>query len=316
MHLDWYQATIPAPAIAIRTALMDAKLAHSYEDQDRGGRGYKSSVRFMDEDLDSHLILFHGSTSANPSLQASGEAAEPVSAFIRKTWPQHAVSRVDLAQDFSEEGGFERKRRALARITKANAVNSGWSYIPRQPEKGRTFYCGSPTSAAMARLYEKGRELLAKGKVTADQFDPHHFRLEFQLRPNKSVEKALFSGLEPRAMLGYSVWVTEAAKALCNVEEVEKINRLSHEAAEIDQAFAHLVSQYQGTLRRKAEADNNRHVGLVKPSNEELLSILMDRLQPALLEAWENQDRARKERDPIREFRAAMSQKVAKPFTN
>lgn len=289
MFYDLYQATVDAPPGLIREAILDAGLAHSCENLATGARGYKQTMRFLDPAGDSHLLVFHGSSTSAPSVKSSGVAAEPVSAFLRQWKPEHSVSRVDVAQDFSEPGGFRRTCRSLKFIAKQNRVTSGLKLLPTDPEKGMTQYVGSPTSDAMVRAYEKHKELLKRGLIAPEQYDPHAYRVEIQIRPNKAEEKKLFSRLDHASMLGYSPWVRQVALKHFGVDS-PAIERVKHVASETDVAFEHALFQMRKMFRRKAVAENNRAYGLVNPTNEQLADILQTVLSPRLLDLWDQDD--------------------------
>lgn len=289
MFFDWYQATVQASPDEILEAIMASKIVHSFEPQPRGGHGYKQSMRFADAAGDSHLVLWHGSSTAAPSIQASSVMAEPMSKLIRSTWPQHSVSRADVSQDFSKPGGYRKTCRTIKSIAAAKGVTSGYRRIPYEAEKGMTQYTGSEQSAAMCRCYEKGKELLRKKLVTLEEFDPNHYRVEFQLRPNKSQEKQLFATLDPGSMLGYSPWVREAALKVFNFD-APVIERVSHQPAEIDLAFEHALFQSRKTYRRKVEAHNNRHIGLADMDVDEELDLLWELARPRLRDLWMRDD--------------------------
>ena len=294
---DWYQATIPADVKEITAAIMSTKILDTIEDPESGGSGYKQRRHFSSKISRENLgtvMLFHDGPQ-DPSLRISGPITTDLADVVRDHFPQHRVSRADVAYDFSEEGGFERTCNVLGVAATDARVKSGHAIMPREPEKGSTFYLGSPQSEAMVRCYEKGKELLAKRYVEPEEFDPHHYRVEFQFRPQKRA-KQLFAGCSPEMMLGYSQWVSRVAGALLKLE-IEPMQRDPHQTTDLDRSIAHMTKQYQGMLRKLAERENARYFGLAEPTGRDLKDILFKTLGNRLADMWDEQIMLEKNRE-------------------
>lgn len=288
MFCDFIQATIDASPASIRSSIMRAGLAHSAEPQATGGMGYKQAIRFLDPARDSHITLYHDSANANPSLKCSGSAAAPAFDLIRRVWPDHSVSRVDWAQDYSEKGGFRRACRSIRALAKRHGMHdSGVGIIPLNPEMGATLGVGSRGSAVYVRCYEKSKELLKKGKITQEQFDPDAYRIEIELRPSKSPEKKLFAKLDPASQLGYSASSRDFANKFFGID-APTIDRLKHQTADCDKSWEHFMKQIKNVAYEKAVADNNRYIGLAEPTFEDLASIAAQLFHDTMLQSWKN----------------------------
>ena len=53
-------------------------------------------------------ILAGGNNGANPHAFASGDNAIYFRDLVRDIWPEHAVTRVDVAEDMHQDGLFEK----------------------------------------------------------------------------------------------------------------------------------------------------------------------------------------------------------------
>lgn len=153
-----------------------------------------------DDHLDTTYFEFKGVTT--PDAVAS----------LRKHWATvHRVSRVDSCEDYDDPTAFERLT-AIMDGAKDPRVQSTM-IAPRDGDRGRTFYWGAKSSAAMVRVYEAGKmqERLHHGK-------PDWVRAELQMRPSKSITKLASAFMTPLEVWGLSSWTTRAAEALSHVE--------------------------------------------------------------------------------------------------
>lgn len=145
-------------------------------------------------------------------FEFKGEATPMTAAAIRKHWPaSHTVSRLDACEDYNELGAFDRLVDVVDQAkdprVKSNEIR------PRDGDRGRTIYWGSPTSQVMVRVYEAGKmkERLHFGK-------PHWSRAEAQVRPGKAMLKVAASQVSPLDVWGFASWSRRAAEVLAQVE--------------------------------------------------------------------------------------------------
>lgn len=299
MQFDWYQATIAAPPSTILDAAMaDLPNAHEIVHEARGGAGYSNSAKILDRGGDTLAFMLHGSKTAAPNLRGTSHRAVPVSELIRRHWPDHAVSRVDVAEDMTEEGLFRRIETQMRTIARAHSIESGLAFVPDDLDKGMTYRVGAPSSATLVRLYEKGREMLSKGTCTVEDFDPHHVRIEIQCRPQKAAKKR-FATLDPVEAWGSSKWTQHLAAAVMALD-VERLNLRPRDATDWDRTQMHLVHQFgnhmmQGGLRLAETVD-----GLVDPRVEDRVDAYLARLRTDLIERERERDRRARFIDSVR----------------
>jgi hypothetical protein len=109
---------------------------------------------------------------------------------------------------------------------------------------------GSPSSAASARLYEKGKQLLATGKA-GPEVRPGIIRAEVQFRPFKQA-KSEAATWSPQQVWGASPWCRRMAKELLEVD-VDRIRQIARQPSTEERLRQHLCRQYGAFFLREFE---------------------------------------------------------------
>ena len=248
---DWYQATIPAPVDDVLEACLtlggQARLRHT-----KGVQGYGTATLVEDETGILGRVL-HGGTHAHPNAMFTSDAAQPGAELIRARFPAHVVTRLDAREDFADEGAFDRILPALLSAAERHRVTVDTRGDHLLRKVGRTVYLGAPSSAVRNRLYDKAAELRAKfaaDPVKLATVPEHLTRMEAQVRPQHQLARQAFATIEPLAVMGCSAWLREVWQQIAGLElepvQVGKPWRQSDD----DRAYAYLLSQYGGLLRR------------------------------------------------------------------
>jgi hypothetical protein len=175
-------------------------------------RGRYSDV--FDLKVGADLVGWVGLDQVNEAayFEFKGTATPEASGAIRKHFGSaHTVSRLDACEDFDDRGAFDSLTR-LMDGAKDPRVHSDLR-APRDGDRGRTIYWGSPSSRAMVRVYEAG-----KMKDRLHYGRPDWTRAEAQIRPGKPAEKVLAATVNPVEAWGFAAWTKRAAEALCQVE--------------------------------------------------------------------------------------------------
>lgn len=145
-------------------------------------------------------------------FEIKGARTPDAVACIRRHWEMsHRVSRMDACEDYSSPGAFEQLVALLDRA-KDPRVKSD-EIRPRDGDRGRTVYFGSPTSRVYVRCYEAGK---MKERVHFGR--PDWARAEAQVRPGKSIEKRAAAFATPLEAWGFAEWTRKAAEELSHVE--------------------------------------------------------------------------------------------------
>lgn len=275
MRFDWYQATVPQDVdLILDAAMSELPGAHDVERLDRGGKGYTAMCLIRDQERDVIGTVLHGSSSAAPNVKGTGINAEPVADLIRKHWPLHSVSRLDVAEDMTAPGLFGELSEKMRKVGKAFDMDSGLEFVPDVAEKGRTYRLGSPSSDVLVRCYEKGLELQGKGVEDAD---PHHVRLEIQVRPQKAAKKR-FASIAPAEVWGSSRWTKQLASTVLSLD-VERVLVNPRVRSGLEATTAHVVAQYlQHAIKHGTVIGERRH-GLVDMTEEEAVDYWLHKVR-------------------------------------
>jgi hypothetical protein len=253
---DWYQATIPAPVDDVLEALsaLSPGLAISHG---KGMHGYGSSAVLGNASEGSVAQVWHGGSHEYPHAVLSGEWAQPGAELIRASFPEHSVSRLDVREDFGDEGAFDAIQPHLIAAAATHRLKVGTAGDHLLTMKGRTVYLGASSSAIRLRLYDKREEMLSKltdaqRRLHASTFGiPDHLaRLEAQIRPHTKGARMQFASIEPVAALGCSAWMREVWKAVAGLELTPVQVGRGWRQSDDERAYRYLLAQYGGVLRR------------------------------------------------------------------
>jgi hypothetical protein len=210
--------------------------------------------------------VFHGGSHQYPHAVVSGEWAQPGAELIRARFPQHLVTRADAREDFAGPDTFDRTQPHLLEVAQAHRVKVDTRGDHLLTKQGRTIYLGSAASAVRLRMYDKAAELRAKfaaDPVRLAQVPDHLTRLEAQVRPQTREARSAFASIEPVAVMGCSAWLREVWRRVVGLEvEPVQVGKVWRQADD-DRAYAYLLAQYGGLLRRmQADLGSWECVGL------------------------------------------------------
>jgi hypothetical protein len=145
-------------------------------------------------------------------FECKGARTPDVVTTIRTHWAQaHRVSRMDACEDYSAVGAFDSLVALLDRC-KDPRVRSD-EIRPRDGDRGRTIYFGSPASRVYVRCYEAGK---MKERLHFNR--PDWARVEAQVRPGKAIEKQIAASCSALDAWGFGAWTQKAAAELAQVD--------------------------------------------------------------------------------------------------
>lgn len=183
-----------------------------------------------------------GAASGSHGIRVQGSPSPEVADLIRELVPHHGISRVDVADDFCEEGIFDKlvsMAEAVALKHRVELRREGAGWYEHQRDKGRTLYVGSRQSAVFMRIYERGKKLLAEGQ----QADPNYVRVEIEVKPG-SKAKRLLAHSSPQSFFGASNWTKELAEMFSG-EEMDRIRvGTVWRRPELDRTIQAIAKQY------------------------------------------------------------------------
>jgi len=220
LHWDWYQATLSAPGdvSSLLRALSGALGLAPEWVPGKGLYGYTVGYRLEGVPAGSVQVFVRPD---DVHVQASSSAAIPVAAYLRATWPDHRVSRADVALDTDDAGSFDRLWRQVHGLARNGAEGGGRKVSTSTAgdwidgEKGRTLYAGGVSSRARVVVYEKGLEQLGKDPACGASRD--WTRVEWRLRPDTPEGKTWLGKATPAEAVGFTPFTAAVASALLAV---------------------------------------------------------------------------------------------------
>lgn len=248
-QFDWYQATVHATPEALIAELM-ANLPTGVERVN--GKGFNSFASRADLHQEGEIFatVMHGGVNPHPNVKSTSDHAPALAAVLRHRWPDHRVSRLDVAVDGRGDGLFDEVVRLMSAVGRSHRMK-GEKIIPDDLDDGSTYYLGSRSSPLRVRCYEKGKQLF---KETGDPVWRNFFdwtRIELQVRPEKGF-KSLAATLEPADFWGCAQWTRDLASGVLDLKP-EAVTMKPTRIADHERAMRALTAQYGNTILRHVE---------------------------------------------------------------
>lgn len=254
-RFDWYQATVRAPVEVVRECLAAVGGGAQWEPLRKAPHGYGFGDRLVDADGIVAQVWW-GGCHAHPHVTASGESAQPTADLLRSQLPDHSVSRADVCIDYAEPGAYDRLQGLALGVARERKVRVGTAGDHLVTLQGRTLYLGSVTSHTRLRLYDKAFELrqkFAKDPARLASVPGELARLECQVRPQTPRAKSEAARIPPLVVMGSAAWMRELMRQVAGLELHPFDAGKPWRQADDDRAYAHLLAQWGGLLRRMAE---------------------------------------------------------------
>lgn len=216
---DWYQATLDRPS-EMFLLLNGLSRAFGGGEWDSCAALYGYSVGYRLRGVAAGSVqVFVRDTDVH--VQASSSAAITAAGYLRRAWPEHRVSRADVALDIDVHGSFDRLWRevhGLAREVRGRGrrvtTSTAGDWIDN--EQGRTFYAGGVKSRLRVVVYEKGLEQLGKDPDCGASRD--WTRVEWRVRPDTPEMKTWLATATPAQAVGLTKFGADVATALMSSE--------------------------------------------------------------------------------------------------
>lgn len=272
---DWYQATFKdeKPIVVLET-MADGLKADRLEHHDFGGMGYRQHYIVWKDDNVLGRLFFDGN---DPNYKATGFRAPEAAKLIREAFPNHRVSRADVAFDYCEEGAWDVLYPLCRGLAEERNIVGEFIQALR-PQDGHTLRVGGKSSNVQANLYQKGFEQLKKRGELEDG-DENWVRFEVRCRPQKQA-KADFATLTPLEMVGSSKWSMQIAErlAISGVSRVQIDPRLK---SDWQRTHGWMLSQYGGHL---LDGAMSLWTKAGKPEDVHPIDVMLDQLRWELLQ--------------------------------
>lgn len=246
-RFDWYTASIGAAPDDV-IGCLQASFDLSEVRPSTPKNGYERAYLVARGETVLARVQYGGSAvGARVWANASGDQAPEFAEVVRRNFNGHRLLRADVAIDYDEEGAWD-SLAGLA-IQTADAYGLKVKHVGdfHREQDGRTIYIGSRTSAAMQRLYEKGKQL---GR------SPNWVRQELELKPQNENAKVLYGLVSPEEMYQATKWtqhiweVLNGPSAAVRPAAAGSIRKQSDD----ERALEFMAKQYGNVLRRLLEA--------------------------------------------------------------
>lgn len=259
-RFDWYSATFDTleddrvpRALA---AVFDAAVTLS-----KGKMGY-AHMHTIERDDRVLARVFSGSARLGEvHVVVTSDACDKVVPLIRRLWPDHRVSRVDSAVDFSADFA------ALDDLALSFADARRLSYrLVTDSDGGATRYLGSPSSEVMVRIYKKSEQLRRLHPEQAAEVPDGIVRVELQLRPSSKM-KSRVASMTSDDVFGLSQWTTDFAAEFLHFE-AERVPTHFRQPSDWLRAMHWIGQQYGPSVIRRVE-----QVGMDRAKQEVLAAL-------------------------------------------
>jgi DNA relaxase NicK len=251
VRFDWYSATVrERPEVIIAGLREDLSGWVTEVERRKGSNNYEASDVGLDYFGGSIFSVLHGGPNGAPHVRASGAGSPVVADVLRRRWPQHAVSRVDVAVDFDGEGCWDKLFAVCADVARERGLK--WTTYgdfreDRDVMAGRTVYIGSRQSPVMVRLYEKGKQMLPSVRVGEKLPSLNWCRLEVEVKPPQR-EARLAAAIRPAEQFwGCSSWSRKLLHRACGTD-VERVTMTVRRETDARRAIRHLAMQYRQSI--------------------------------------------------------------------
>ena len=215
MKLDAYTATIKDREYGY----VAETLAMSLQGFICKGRPMRRYTSTLNIDVDNRTAAWIGLDAASGSVYVEGKGATSpaLAKAIRVHFPEHSVPRLDVCEDYDEEGAFDALQ-AIVRASKGARVKAGYVALPDDVQDGKTWAVGARGGVGYVRLYEAGKhpDRLHLGR-------PNWARVELECRPHYARDKLAAAHMSPLDVWGFASWTHSVAEALttCQVPRFE-----------------------------------------------------------------------------------------------
>jgi hypothetical protein len=159
---------------------------------------------------------------------------------LRKWQPQHRVARVDVAEDYTGEGTWDRLSTLCFKIADDHQLRTEHQGDWHTGVHGRSVYLGGRQSVAREICYEKGKQIGG---------DPNHVRMELRVRPARRDAKYLASQSSPMELYGAARWSRDLAQRLGHPEVARLSLGTVYRDEDVQRARRSLLRQYGAVLR-------------------------------------------------------------------
>jgi DNA relaxase NicK len=242
MKWDWYAASLEASPDHLLGELVSAWELADVEG-DRPLHGYHEAAVVKRGDSTLARVMWGGNPGTH--VVSTGQDAPVLQSALREKFPDHRVTRCDVAEDFKAPDAWDRLYALGLRVADRHNAKTSLMGDYHRAQDGRTLYLGTPKSVGQVRIYEKGIQT---------RTDPDWVRVEIAARPKRLDARERLASAEPAQVWGVTGWSKDLAERL-GASDLERIRAGTvWDPTSDEQAWEWLCRQYGKLLGRKADA--------------------------------------------------------------
>ncbi len=268
MRFDAYCTTLAISPEKVLSEVLE-NLPYSGLDvgRERGKNNYEHADVVKDATGETVCMVLHGGNGGKPHLRAQGVYSPDIATIVRGLWPDHPVTRADVAIDFDGAGAFQKLYRLCFRKGREKGLKLEKRGDPRRedernPLAGTTLYVGSRSSTAFLRLYEKGKEQLAKAKHSDQPPSLDWTRLEIEVKPQNRIARYRAGQLDPADFWGVTTWSRDILGEAMGLD-VERVNMTMKRESEAISALKHMIGQYRLQMAKGSQETGETEIELI-----------------------------------------------------
>lgn len=268
MRFDAYCSTLAvSPEKVLSEVLENLPYGGIESIRERGKNNYEHADIVKDDRGQTVCMILHGGNGGKTHIRAQGVYSPDLATIIRGIWPDHPVTRADVAVDFDGAGAFRKlyrlcKRKGIERGLKLEQRGDPRSESQRDALAGTTLYVGSRTSTSFLRLYEKGKEYIAKHPHDDQPISMDWTRLEIEVKPQNIEARYRAAHMEPSEFWGVTAWSRDILSEAYGLD-VERVNmNLRHQSEDLA-ALKHMISQYRQAMQRESARSGETEIQLL-----------------------------------------------------
>lgn len=248
MRFDWYSATVHAEAEEVLATLVGPLGDLRDVQPGRGMHGYIRGAEVVRGDR-KFASVWWGGNGDGVHVQATGEEAAETSQRLRDAYPEHAVTRVDVCEDYTAPGAWDVLSKLALDTADEFGIRVNMAGDWHRCRDGRTVYVGAPSSVARLRVYEKGIQL---------EQDPDWVRVELVTRPKGMDARARCATAAPAEFFGSSRWSVRLAERLGAGEIARMRCGTVYRDSDFERTMTAMLRQYGPTLKLLEQMHGSR----------------------------------------------------------
>lgn len=246
MNFDWYGASVDAGVDETAGEAVGAFPGSTLE-RSRARHGFAHGAQVKrDGAVCAEVMWGNLGRPLDDSCYVVGTGchAIAVAGWLRLWKPVHRVSRVDVAEDYTGEGCWDRLSKVVLDVADEHGIAVEHAGDHHRAIAGRSLYLGGRSSVVREICYEKGIQIGG---------DRNHVRLELRVRPGSRDAKFKAASMGPTDLYGSSVWSRALAQRLGHPDIAKTSLGTVYREQDTNRAMNWMMKQYAPALLAKCQ---------------------------------------------------------------